>query len=49
MFGPMRARLYEAIDSGELPVRKVGRRAVNLAGIGAWLESLPIATDGKSK
>ena len=41
-----RSSVFEAIRSGELVARKMGRRTIVLEGdLRTWLSSLPLATD----
>lgn len=43
-----RSSLYEAINRGELPLRKSGRRSIiRIEDLKAWIDALPIATPQK--
>jgi excisionase family DNA binding protein len=43
-----RSSLYEAINRGELPLRKAGRRSlIRIEDLKAWVDALPTATPHK--
>jgi excisionase family DNA binding protein len=43
-----RSSLYEAINRGELPLRKSGRRSlIRIDDLKAWIDALPTATPHK--
>jgi excisionase family DNA binding protein len=44
-----RTSIYEAVNRGELPLRKVGRRSlIRVDDLKAWIDSLPLATPLKA-
>jgi excisionase family DNA binding protein len=44
-----RSSLYEAINRGELPLRKAGRRSlIRVDDLKAWIDALPTATPHKN-
>ena len=46
--GVGRSSLYEAINRGELPLRKAGRRSlIRIDDLKAWIDALPTATPHK--
>lgn len=46
--GVGRTSIYEAVNRGELPLRKAGRRSLILvADLEAWINSLPTASPSK--
>ncbi|MFT3673157.1 helix-turn-helix domain-containing protein [Aestuariivirga sp.] len=46
--GVGRSSLYEAINRGELPLRKAGRRSlVRVDDLKAWVDALPVANPHK--
>lgn len=48
--GVGRSSLYEAINRGELPMRKAGRRSLILVDdLKAWIKALPTAASKKDQ
>lgn len=46
--GVGRSSLYEAINRGDLPLRKAGRRSlIRVDDLKAWIDALPIARPHK--
>lgn len=47
--GVGRTSLYAAINRGEIPLRKYGRRSIIMVDdLKAWIDSLPLATPLKA-
>lgn len=43
-----RTSIYEAINRGELPLRKAGRRSlIRISDLAAWIDALPTSTPRK--
>ena len=43
--GVGRTSIYEAVNRGELPLRKAGRRSlIRIADLAAWIDALPNAS-----